>query len=176
MKSVITGFPDYIIEDTGLVYSNHRGGTKLIKSTKKPNGYISVCLSKKNKKYTKYVHRLVAEAFVPNPYNKPCVNHINGIKDDNRSINLEWCTYTENMRHSVDILGHKGPWLGKCGKFHPTSKIVLQIQDGKIIAEFFSTYEAERKTGIRRNNISECCSGKYKHAGGYQWKYKGGNK
>lgn len=173
MQSIIKGFPNYIIDDTGLVYSVCHGKIRKVALFRKSNGYISVCLCKNNKKYTKYVHRLVAEAFVPNPDNKPCVNHINGIKNDNRSINLEWCTYVENMRHSVDVLGHRGPWVGKYGKYHPTSKIVLQIKNGKIIAEFFSTHEAERQTGIRCNNISECCSGRYKHAGGYQWKYKG---
>lgn len=60
-----------------------------------------------------FIHRLVAQAFIPNPEEKPQVNHINGVRDDNRAENLEWVTCQENLRHSYDVLGTPGHNLGK---------------------------------------------------------------
>lgn len=75
-----------------ITYGSYRG-----------NGYMQVTLSKDGKRYTKSVHRLVAKAFIPNPYNLPCVNHINEEKDDNRVENLEWCTYEYNVNYGTAI-------------------------------------------------------------------------
>lgn len=72
-------------------------------------GYLCVGLRKNNNPKSWSVHRLVAEAFLPNPENLPCVNHINGIKKDNTISNLEWCTYSHNNQHSFDLgLSSKG--------------------------------------------------------------------
>ena len=91
-------------------------------------GYTEVRLTKDGKTTTTFIHILIAKAFIPNPYNKPEVNHINGIKTDNRIENLEWCTHSENINHAY-----------KMGLLKPISKHVIDICTGK---RYLSTYEA----------------------------------
>lgn len=171
----IKDFPDYYIVDNGDVYSRNYHQTGRIKKLKtKTNkfGYVSVCLYKNSKKHFCSIHRLVANAFLSNPDNKPQVNHKNGNKADNRVENLEWTTSSENIQHKYSVLGYKGNMLGMLGKLSPLSKSVLQIKDGKIVNKFSGMHEAERATGIYYTHICACCNKKRKTAGGYEWKYK----
>ena len=169
----IKGFPDYYITDTGIVYSRKKG--RFIRVALEYNkGYLRCHLMDANSVARhKQVHRLVAEHFIPNPENKPQVNHINGIKDDDRVENLEWATRSENQLHRFRVLHQPAvkSFLGRFGKKHPRHKIVQQIKDDNIVAEFYGTHEAERKTGISHRYIGRCALGKRKSAGGYQWKY-----
>lgn len=87
---------------------HYKGGVRLYKSSKKQirlndKGYLRCNLKLDGKRFDFTVHQLVAKSFLENKYNKPQVNHINGIKTDNRVENLEWCTNSENIQHSIKI-------------------------------------------------------------------------
>lgn len=97
MKEIVA-FPDYFITQQGSVESSRTG--KILKGRLDKNGYLLVNLYKDRQSYTRKVHRLVAEAFIPNPDNKTQVNHKDGNKSNNHVINLEWSTQSENMRHA----------------------------------------------------------------------------
>lgn len=144
---------------------------RTLKPVKDNTGYIVVSLGKHN---NKAIHRLVAEAFISNPENKPHVNHIDGNKANNVLANLEWATVSENAIHSHRVLGNKSvnPNLGRFGKENPLSKQILQIKNGKIVSEFYGGAEAARKTKTNQSAIYMVCNGQRKSAGGYQWKYK----
>jgi hypothetical protein len=106
------------------------------------------------------VHRLVAEAFIPNPDNKPEVNHKWGIKTDNRASELEWNTHQENCRHRDESNLRKSK----------TKKVIQYDKENNFIKEWDSIKEVKEITGI--THISSCCRGKRKTAGGYIWRYK----
>lgn len=125
-----------------------------------------------SKSKTVKVHRLVATAFITNPENKRTVNHKDGDKQNNNMNNLEWNTYSENIKHSYDKLGRKGAWAGKFGSENHLSKAVLQYDLNNIfIAKYASATCASAKLGIGRNNIVEVLSNRNITAGGYKWKY-----
>ena len=103
-------FPKYGVNKSGQVCSfdyNHTGKLKIIKQYKDRDGYKYVFLIVNNKRYKRLVHRMILTTFIPNLENKPQVNHINGIRDDNRLENLEWCTAKENIIHSYKINNKK---------------------------------------------------------------------
>ncbi|KKN79710.1 hypothetical protein LCGC14_0337320 [marine sediment metagenome] len=137
------------------------------------HGYLQVDLYKTGSRKTYKVARLVALAFIPNPENKRTVNHKKGNRGDNRAKKLEWATQAENMQHSYDVLGRKGPCLGKFGVDSPLSKPVLQFsKTGKRVAEYAGVSEAQRETGISHGNISMVCLGQRNFAGGFIWEFK----
>lgn len=150
----------------------------------KPNtniwGYLQVDLCTNNVHKMCSIHRLVAQAFKPNPENKPTVDHINTCRWDNAEWNLKWSTMEEQcdnpltFKHRSECKkGEKHPFYGKYGKEHHRSKPVLQYDiDNNFIKRFDCLMEIERELGILHGNVSMCCQGKQKTAGGYIWKYE----
>ena len=138
-------------------------------------GYVLVNLYKNGISKNISVHRLVAEAFIPNPENKPQVNHKNGVKTDNRIQNLEWCTAKENVTHSYKTLKRQqwtSPNKGRFGKDNSNSKITLQYDmNGNLIRKWNSKIDASKALNIDAGSISKCCTGERKQAGGYKWRY-----
>lgn len=169
----------YRVSDKGDVFSvdrlNSRGyrikGVRLSPRVESTGyGFVTLYDGEKIKKWK--IHRMVAEHFIENPMNKPCVNHKDGVKLNNKSSNLEWCTHGENKSHSFVELGEKHWMLGKRGKDCINSKTVQQFLNGELVREFGSSQEAFRETGISQGNISAVCRGVRPLAGGFYWRYK----
>lgn len=104
----VIGFEDnYLVNSSGLIKSvtrldklGRKWDEKILKSFKNNKGYLQVTLYKNEKAFHSTIHIIVAKTFIPNPENKPQINHINGIKNDNRIENLEWVTSKENHEHA----------------------------------------------------------------------------
>ena len=157
---VINGIPLYWINPLGDIYGVRR--TRMLKHCDNGIGYMQVYLTYADNggKWFK-VHRLVAMQYIPNPANLNDVRHINGCKEDNRAVNLEWSSHSDNVKHSYDKLGrlHDGT---------KTSKAVVCLTNGKVYA---SAILAAKDLDCKASNISTVCTGKASHTKGFVFKH-----
>ena len=165
----------YEISNLGNVKSlNYRRTKKehILKKSISLDGYYVVNLHK-NKYIKNYkVHRLIAEAFIENPNNYPCINHIDGNKLNNSIDNLEWCTYGHNEKEAYRLGLRKGRLKNKFGKNYPNKlNIIGMYKNGILLEKFYGTGEIKRKYNYCPVSILDCCKGKYKKAYGYEWKF-----
>lgn len=169
----------YQVSSLGRVKSLHYyGGNQekvLVAMPKGKQGYLIVHLCKDRKVLSFRVHRLVAVAFIPNPDNKPFVNHIDGNKHNNCIENLEWVTAVENVIHARQILCidvARGARFGNAGNSKKVDQFLLH-KDGTLylLATYTSIKSASVVTGFEQTFIGECCRGESPQAYGYIWKF-----
>jgi len=165
----------YFISKDGVVYSDNVGYRKILKYQVSKKGYRVVKLKTKK---TIPIHRLVALAYIPNPENKPQVNHIDGNKENNNVYNLEWVTASENNKHAFKI-GLSTPRKKELNYQyegnHSNCKSVYQYDlDGNYLNNYKSIAIASRSLGFekRHSSIGKALNGYYKEALGYLWSFE----
>lgn len=171
----IKGFPNYEVSDLGSVRSlNWRGKGNSQRLFLKPHnkGYLQVELANERGRKTFLVHRLVADAFIPNPDHYPLVNHLDADRTNNRVENLEWCTQSQNMRYAYSLPSNKR--LVRRGRRR--AEQVLQIDmDGNVVRTWEDVRTIKVETGMSDWSIAECCRGNRKTAYGYKWRFATSN-
>lgn len=175
----IEGYEGYQVSNKGRVKSTiARKEGKLLKPSANKSGYFIVVLRINGKPKTHYMHRLVAEAFIPNPENKPCIDHINCVRSDNRLENLRWVTQKGNMNNPLTkekcskVQKGREQLSTRGGKHYKAKKVQQFTKDGLFIKEWSTPIEAARELGYESSvTIRDCCRGRSKTAYGFIWKY-----
>lgn len=153
----------YEVSNLGNIRSlnyNRKGYVQNLLQHKNNNGYLTVMLTLHGKQKRLLVHRLVAEAFIPNPFDLPCVNHLDESFTNNRANNLEWCTQRYNLEYGTR----------RAREIATKTKAVEQLKDGVVVKRWSGAAEAER-AGFSRQCIYYCCTGKQPQHRGYEWRY-----
>ena len=149
---IIAEFPNYSVSDSGDVRNNKTG--KILAGGYDRDGYRQVILCRCGKQFNRRICRLVAQAFIPNPYNLPQVNHKDEVRDHDYVENLEWCSAAYN--------NHYGNRIAR------TRRMVLCVETQMIYAGMLV---AERYTGILYQYIYKACNNPNRTAGGFHWEY-----
>jgi len=155
---VLNEYPNYIVTKEGKIYSKKY--SRFLRLNKR-NGYVILLLTNNKGIRNKIrAHILVARAYIKNPENKPYVDHINGIRDDNRKENLRWATQSENISYSY------------CLKDYSYKRAVNQFdKEGNLVGTFFSVKKASEAVSVYHANISKACRDITKTCKGFIWKY-----
>lgn len=132
------------------------------------NGYATVYLRKPNHTKNCTVHRLVAKAFIPNPDNKPCVDHINRERTCNNVSNLKWCTYSENMRNPLSLPFYRKINLGRKRPY--AYKPIVAIKDNQVVYQFEKLTDCIQY-GFNYTSVSAICCGRRKFHKGFTFMY-----
>lgn len=152
----------YEISNLGRIKSLYFNKEKILKPRLTLDNYYQIDLCKNKKIYKKYIHRLVAEAFIPNPNNLPIINHIDENSKNNVISNLEWCDSKYNNNY------------GNCkNKISEANSIKINQYDlnGNFVKQWLGINNISRCLKINKGNICMCCKGKRNNAGGYIWRY-----
>ena len=157
----IEGFDNYEVSNLGKVRNIKTG--IVLKPRLHRNGYLMHQLCENNKRKFLYLHRIIATAFIDNPEEKPCVNHIDENKLNNDLSNLEWCTVRENLVH--------GTRMKRIAEKNFKKVIQLDLNDN-VLNVFESIKQAGQETGVFATSISACCNGRIKSSGGFKWRKK----
>lgn len=156
----IKNYQNYEISNLGRARSLNCGRERILKTRKHPSGYELINIKGKTYK----IHKLVAEAFIPNPYDYKEINHKDEDKLNNRVDNLEWCNRKYNCNY--------GSLPKKVAERFSKPVFLIDIKSElKPMMFFESAMQAERLFGIDHSSIIKCCRGKVKTAGGYEWHY-----
>lgn len=180
----IKGYPHYKVSNMGNVMSNYKRDWHLLKLSKQYAGYLRVALFNESGVKTKRVHRLVADAFIPNPENKETIDHINGIRTDNRVENLRWASIKENNSTQLSVHNKRIKrieYFSKQENIEKHRNILAKLMGkaveqysltGDFIKEYVSIADAARAMKKSDSMICNCCRGKIKSAYGFIWRYK----
>lgn len=169
----IENFENYEISSYGRIRSlnfNNEKRISLLKTSISKKGYVRVRVSKNNKKYTINIHKLVGLAYVPNPDNKPQINHLDGNKQNNYYKNLEWSTNLENQIHARENgLIKPPPKSGDNSCSIPVNQ--YELFTFKLIKKWDCINDVERDLKIPRQNVIKCCKKRRISAGNFHWCY-----
>lgn len=178
----IPGFEGYYqISNYGRLKSfKQYSNGKILKLTNKNGDYFSIVLQAGGNVRSTRIHRLVAEAFISNGCNYPEVNHIDGDKQNNHFTNLEWCTRSQNIRHSLVLNPNQLNNLKQYNQCLRPKAIQMYDKQRSFVRLFKNGADASRETGICQRNILQVCNGDRnesgylrKSAGGYLWRFEG---
>jgi hypothetical protein len=162
MEKEIKDFPGYSVTDDGKVISYKYKTPRIMKTWYQKSGYENIKLCKNNQTYHFLIHRLVAEAFIPNPNNFPEVNHINKNRQDNRVENLEWSDRVDNVYDSYSTMSPIRNFRECILMTEDESKIIKEFQSIAAAARYASENFGCSESGLIRNHKSK----------GYKIEYK----
>lgn len=167
---MVVGFEGlYKVSEYGKIVSEKTG--KIVSTKTNNRKYRQVHLYKQNILHMKLLHRIVAEAFIPNLQSLPQVNHIDENKENNHYSNLEWCNNLYNRHHGTGIQRSVKHHDYKSIGIKNGRPVIQRDKQGNCLLTFYSVKEAERQTGISESNIRQCCCSTRRTAGGYKWQY-----